>query len=61
MPVTIQNTAMDILPDRTNSHLSSYFREIDRIQRFRVKFLICDMWQPYVDIAQTGLVEPKNS
>ena len=42
---------MDILPDRTQSHLSEYFRGIDRSQRNRVKFFICDMWQPYVDIA----------
>ena len=48
-----QHTVMDILPDRTNSHLSAYFRELDRSQRYRVKFFICDMWQPYVDIAHT--------
>lgn len=48
-----QHTVMDILPDRTNSHLSAYFREMDRSQRDRVKFFICDMWQPYVDIAHT--------
>jgi len=48
-----QHTVMDILPDRTNSHLSAYFKEMERSQRYRVKFFICDMWQPYVDIAQT--------
>lgn len=47
------HTVMDILPDRTTSHLSAYFREMDRSQRYRVKFFICDMWQPYVDIAHT--------
>ena len=26
---------------------------MDRSQRYRVKFFICDMWQPYVDIAHT--------
>lgn len=40
------HTVMDILPDRTTSHLSAYFREMDRSQRYRVKFFICDMWQP---------------
>lgn len=44
---------MNILPDRTQSHLTSYFREIDRAQRLRVKYFVCDMWQPYVDLAHT--------
>ena len=46
-----QRTIMDILPDRTQSHLSEYFREMNRGQRYRVKFFVCDMWQPYVDLA----------
>lgn len=47
------HSIMDILPDRTQSHLTSYFREIDRAQRLRVKYFVCDMWQPYVDLAHT--------
>lgn len=47
------HSIMDILPDRTQSHLTSYFREIDRSQRLRVKYFVCDMWQPYVDLAHT--------
>lgn len=43
---------LDILPDRTQSHLSAYFREINRSERYRVKFFVCDMWQPYVDLAK---------
>lgn len=46
-----QHTVLDILPDRTQCHLSEYFRNMDRSQRNRVKFFICDMWQPYADIA----------
>lgn len=46
-----QRTIMDILPDRTQSHLSGYFQEMNRSQRYRVKFFVCDMWQPYVDLA----------
>ncbi len=46
-----QHTIMDILPDRTQSHLSEYFRDMNRSERYRVKFFVCDMWQPYVDIA----------
>lgn len=48
-----EHSIMDILPDRTQSHLASYFREIDRAQRLRVKYFVCDMWQPYVDLAHT--------
>lgn len=47
------HSIMDILPDRTQSHLTAYFREIDHSQRFRVKYFICDMWQPYIDLAHT--------
>lgn len=46
-----QHSVMDILPDRTYSHLSGYFRDMNRSERYRVKFFVCDMWQPYVDIA----------
>jgi transposase len=43
---------LDIMPDRNQSHLSNYFREITRAERNRVKFFVCDMWQPYVDLAK---------
>jgi transposase len=43
---------LDILPDSTQKHLSSYFRELNRGQRNRVKFFVCDMWEPYVDLAK---------
>jgi len=48
-----KRTIMDILPDRTKSHLSEYFRKINRADRYRVKYFVCDMWQPYVDISHT--------
>ena len=48
-----KRTIMDILPDRTQYHLSEYFRKINRPERYRVKYFICDMWKPYVDIAHT--------
>lgn len=44
---------MDILPDRSQSHLAQYFRKIERSQRLRVKYFVCDMWQPYVDLAHS--------
>ena len=48
-----QHSIMDILPDRTQLHLSAYFREMNRKERYRVKYFICDMWQPYVDLAHS--------
>lgn len=48
-----KHSVMDILPDRTQAHLADYFRNTDRSQRLRVKYFICDMWQPYVDLAHT--------
>jgi transposase len=47
-----QCSVMDILPDRSQAHLSAYFREIQRSERYRVKYFVCDMWQPYVDLAR---------
>ncbi len=49
----IKKQVLDILPDRTQSHLSTYFKDIPRKERNRVKFFVCDMWQPYVDLAKT--------
>ncbi|WP_455716915.1 ISL3 family transposase [Anaerosporobacter sp.] len=48
-----KRSILDILPNRTQSHLSAYFRKMNRSERYRVKFFICDMWQPYVDMAQS--------
>ena len=43
---------LDILPDRTTSHLMDYFRKIPRSARHKVKFFVCDMWKPYVETAK---------
>ena len=34
---------IDILPDRTRSHLISYFTKYTRQERKNVKFFVCDM------------------
>lgn len=47
-----KNRVLDILPDRSQSHLISYFKKVPRKERHSVKFFICDMWQPYVDLAK---------
>jgi Transposase and inactivated derivatives len=43
---------IDILPDRKQSHLINYFTKYPRQERKSVKFFVCDMWQPYTDIAK---------
>lgn len=46
-----KHKVLDILPDRTQAHLCTYFRQFSRKEREKVKFFISDMWQPYVDLA----------
>ncbi|MCG4904377.1 transposase [Enterocloster bolteae] len=44
---------LDILQDRTQSHLADSWRSIPRKERLNVKFFVCDMWRPYTEFAQT--------
>jgi len=48
----VKHSVLDILPSRSQTFLTSYFRDIPRAQRHRVKFFVCDMWQPYTDLAK---------
>lgn len=45
-------TVLDILPNRKQSHLVSYFKQWDREQRNAVKFFVSDMWKPYAELAE---------
>lgn len=45
-------TVFDILPDRKQSHLISYFRRWNQEQRNDVKFFVSDMWKPYAELAE---------
>jgi transposase len=49
----MKHSVLDILPSRSQSFLTSYFRDIPKVERYRVKFFVCDMWQPYTDLAKT--------
>ncbi len=49
----VKRTVLDILPSRSQTYLISYFRDIPKIERYRVKFFVCDMWKPYTELAQT--------
>lgn len=48
----IKHKVLDILPDRTQNHLVSYFYSIPKKERYGVKYFVCDMWQPYIELAQ---------
>lgn len=48
----IKHQVLDILPDRSQSHLIDYFKTIPRSERLKLEFFVCDMWQPYIDLAK---------
>ena len=49
----VKHSVLDILPSRSQTLLTSYFREIPKAERYKIKFFACDMWQPYTDLAKT--------
>ena len=50
-------TVLDILPDRKQSHLISYFKQWEREERNMVKFFVSDMWKPYAELSKIYLKE----
>jgi transposase len=48
-----KSKVLDILPDRTQGELITYFKNIPKKQRNKVKFFVCDMWRQYAEIART--------
>lgn len=48
----IKSQVLDILPNRSQSCLTEYFKNISKSERYRIKYFVCDMWQPFVDIAR---------
>jgi transposase len=47
-----KSKVLDILPDRTQGELISYFKSIPKYQRHKVKFFVCDMWKQYAELAR---------
>lgn len=47
----ISKAVLDILPERYEHYLSSYFKGFSRKERERVKYFINDMWKPYFNIS----------
>ena len=50
-PVT--HEVLDILPKRTMSYLTSYFRQYSKEERNKVKYFVCDMYKPYKILCET--------
>ena len=48
----IKHRVLDVLPDRNQSHLATYFSSIPKEERYRVKFFVSDMYKPYTDLAK---------
>lgn len=48
----VKHSVLDILPSRSQTALTSYFRNIPKKERYRIEFFVCDMWRPYTDLAK---------
>ena len=46
----IKKNVLDILPNRNYHQLAKYLYKIPKDERYRVKYYVCDMWKPYVDL-----------
>ena len=55
----VKHSVLDIMPSRSQAFLTSYFRDIPKDERYRVKFFVCDMWRPYAELA--GIFFPNAS
>ena len=44
---------VDIIQDRKKTNLFSYFNKITKEELSNVQYVVIDMWEPYLDIAQT--------
>lgn len=47
----VSGEIIDILPNRNDSTTSKYFLSIPKEERDKVEFLICDMYNPYINYA----------
>ena len=54
-----KNAIFDILPDRKQTHLIDYLKTFSKHERLKVKFFVCDMWQPYAELAKIFLPNAK--
>lgn len=47
----LNSKIVDVVEDRSKHHLSSYFNKIKITERQNVEYIIIDMWEPYLDLA----------
>lgn len=47
--IPIKKQILDILPNHSQYYLTEYVK-ITKQERYRMRFFICDMWEPYVEI-----------
>ena len=52
----VNKRVLDILPERYDSYLSSYFRRFPKAERDRVEFFVSDMWKTYSKASDTWFV-----
>ena len=50
--VPVKHSVLDILPSSSQAHLVSYFKDIPKSERYRLKFFVCDIWELHTELAQ---------
>ena len=55
----INDEIIDILPNRNKDTIGDFFRNIPKEERDKVKYLICDMYKPYINLTNTYLRNSK--
>lgn len=53
----VNDQIIDILPNRYKGTFDDYFIHIPKEERDRVKYILCDMYAPYINLANTYLVK----
>ena len=49
----VKDEIIDILPNRNKDTISDFFTHIPKEERDKVKYLICDMYKPYINLTNT--------
>ena len=50
---------IDVIEDRSKINISSYLSKISREERLNVKYVVIDMWEPYLDVASIYFPDAK--
>ena len=52
----VNKRVLDILPERYDSYLSSYFKQFPKSERDKVEYFVSDMWKTYSKASDTWFV-----